>query len=111
MQEQALADECESTLAILTQLLTLKHNGITPWIIMDEYDAPMQAAYQHGYYKQMRNLMKGLLGDCLKDNPFLHRAVLTGIMRVAKEDIFSDLNNPGVFGVLNHRLSWWRLLR
>ncbi|MEM7495327.1 MAG: AAA family ATPase, partial [Myxococcota bacterium] len=64
-------------------------------------DAPMQAAYQHKYYKPMRNLMKGLLGDCLKDNDFLHRAVLTGIVRVAKEDIFSDLNNPGVYGVLD----------
>ena len=60
----------------------------------------MQAAYQYDYYKPMRNLMKGLLGDCLKDGPFLHRAVLTGILRVAKEDIFSELNNPGIYGVL-----------
>ena len=102
---QATPAECEPILAILTQLLTLKHNGMTPWVIMDEYDAPMQAAYQHGYYKQMRNLMKGLLGDCLKDNPFLHRAVLTGIVRVAKEDIFSDLNNLGVFGVSQDRFA------
>ncbi|MEM7589162.1 MAG: AAA family ATPase [Myxococcota bacterium] len=97
--------ECKATLAILTELLTLKHNGMTPWVLMDEYDAPMQAAYQHGYYKQMRDLMKGLLGDCFKDNPFLHRAVLTGIVRVAKEDIFSDLNNLGVFGTLDDRFA------
>ncbi|MEM7403576.1 MAG: AAA family ATPase, partial [Myxococcota bacterium] len=102
-QEQALPVECEKTLVILTKLLTLKHNNLAPWIAIDEYDAPMQAAYQHGYYKQMRDLMKGLLGDCLKDSHFLHRAVLTGILRVAKEDIFSDLNNPGTFGVLDDR--------
>ncbi|MEM7402835.1 MAG: AAA family ATPase, partial [Myxococcota bacterium] len=72
-QEQALSVECEKTLVILTKLLTLKHNGLAPWVAIDEYDAPMQAAYQYDYYKPMRNLMKGLLGDCLKDGPFLHR--------------------------------------
>ncbi|MEM7589200.1 MAG: AAA family ATPase, partial [Myxococcota bacterium] len=55
----------------------------------------------------MRNLMKGLLGDCLKDGPFLNRAVLTGILRVAKEDIFSELNNPGIYGVLDQPYSSW----
>ncbi len=49
----------------------------------------------------MRNLMKGLLGDCLKDNDFLHTAILTGILRVAKEVIFSELNNPGTYGILD----------
>ncbi|MEM7588679.1 MAG: AAA family ATPase [Myxococcota bacterium] len=105
IRKQATPTESKEILAILTELLTLKHNGVTPWVCIDEYDAPMQSAYQYGYYKEMRNLMKGLLGDCLKDSPFLHRAVLTGILRVAKEDIFSDLNNPGIFGVLNHRFS------
>ena len=107
IRKQAKPVECESILAILTRLLTLKHNGMTPWVCIDEYDAPMQSAYQHKYYEEMRNLMKGLLGDCLKDNPFLHRAVLTGIVRVAKEDIFSDLNNLGVFGVLNNPFCSW----
>lgn len=105
LQEQALPDECKTVLATLTELLTLKHNGMTPWVCIDEYDAPMQAAYQYNYYKPMRDLMKGLLGDCLKDNSFLHRAMLTGIVRVAKEDIFSDLNNLGVFGVLDDRFA------
>ncbi|MEM7402753.1 MAG: AAA family ATPase, partial [Myxococcota bacterium] len=99
--EHALPDECKATFLILTQLLTLKHNGLAPWVAIDEYDAPMQAAYQHNYYKDMRDLMKGLLGDCLKDGHFLHQAVLTGILRIAKEDIFSELNNPGIYGVLD----------
>ncbi|MEM7495263.1 MAG: AAA family ATPase, partial [Myxococcota bacterium] len=97
--------ECESILAILTELLTLKHEGMTPWVLIDEYDAPMQAAYQHKYYEPMRNLMKGLLGDSLKDNDFLHRAVITGILRVAKEDIFSDLNNLGIYSVSRDRFA------
>ncbi|MEM7402981.1 MAG: AAA family ATPase [Myxococcota bacterium] len=106
-QEQASSVECEKTLLILTKLLTLKHNGVAPWVAVDEYDAPMQAAYQYNYYKQMRNLMKGLLGDCLKDGRFLHQAVLTGILRVAKEDIFSELNNPGIYGVLDQPYASW----
>ncbi|MEM7496223.1 MAG: AAA family ATPase, partial [Myxococcota bacterium] len=73
--EEVKPADCESILRILTELLTLRHEGMTPWVLIDEYDAPMQAAYQHKYYKPMRNLMKGLLGDCLKDNDFLHRAV------------------------------------
>ncbi|MEM7589152.1 MAG: AAA family ATPase, partial [Myxococcota bacterium] len=97
--------DCESILRIITELLMLKHNGMTPWVLIDEYDAPMQAAYQYDYYKPMRNLMKGLLGDCLKDSDFLHKAVITGIVRVAKEDIFSDLNNLGVYGVLQDRFA------
>ncbi|MEM7588753.1 MAG: AAA family ATPase [Myxococcota bacterium] len=113
IRKQANPAECESILGILTKLLTLKHQGLAPWVLVDEYDAPMQAAYQHGYYKPMRDLMQGLLGDCLKDNQssqdsaqtFVHKAVITGILRIAKEDIFSNLNNPGIFGVLNHRFA------
>ncbi|MEM7588821.1 MAG: AAA family ATPase [Myxococcota bacterium] len=113
IHKQAAPVECEPLLGILTKLLTLQHKGVAPWVLIDEYDAPMQSAYQHGYYKQMRNLMRGLLGDCLKDNQssydssqtFVHKAVVTGILRVAKEDIFSHLNNPGTYGVLNHRFA------
>ncbi|MEM7403172.1 MAG: AAA family ATPase, partial [Myxococcota bacterium] len=107
IDRQAESAECKGILVILTQLLTLKHNGLAPWVVIDEYDAPMQAAYQHNYYKDMRDLMKGLLGDCLKDDHFLHRAVLTGILRVAKEDIFSELNNPGIYGVFKRPYSSW----
>ncbi|MEM7495697.1 MAG: AAA family ATPase [Myxococcota bacterium] len=62
-------------------------------------DTPLHAAYQSDYYNDMRDVMRGLLGRCLKDNTdpgqpqaFLHKVVITGILRVAKEDIFSDLN-------------------
>ena len=100
--EKALPHECKKTLLILTKLLALKHNGMTPWVILDEYDTPMQAAYQYNYYSPMKDLIRGLLGTSLKDNPYLHRAVITGIVRIVREDIFSGLNNPGIFGVLDN---------
>ncbi|MEM7588586.1 MAG: AAA family ATPase [Myxococcota bacterium] len=112
IEGEAEPAECRAILAILTKLLTLKHNGLAPWILMDEYDTPMLEAYHYGYYDHMRDLIRGLLGQCLKDNPdpmqpgtFLHKAVITGIVRVAKEDIFSDLNNLGVYGILEDRFS------
>ncbi|MEM7403631.1 MAG: AAA family ATPase [Myxococcota bacterium] len=109
IHKQADSVECKSILVILTKLLTHQHAGMGPWLAIDEYDAPMQAAYQYNYYKDMRDLMKGLLGDCLKDGHFLHRAILTGILRVAKEDIFSELNNPGIYGVLDQPYASWSL--
>ena len=100
------ANNAESTYAlkILTELLT-KHHGAKPWVLMDEYDTPMQTAYQHGFYNEMRDFMQGLLGQAFKDNPHLHRGVITGIVRVAKEDIFSGLNNLGTYGVLDEGFS------
>ncbi|MEM7495248.1 MAG: AAA family ATPase, partial [Myxococcota bacterium] len=59
--------ECKPILAVLTELLTLKH-GEKPWVLIDEYDTPLHTAYQHGYYPRMRDIMRGLLGRCLKDN-------------------------------------------
>jgi len=110
-KRKASTDDCRDTLAILTELLTTQYNQ-KPWVLIDEYDTPMQNAYQHGFYDSMRELMQGLLSKCLKDNdnpargnPFLHRAVLTGILRIAKEDIFSGLNNFGCYGVLDEEFS------
>jgi len=102
--EQASATDCMDTLAILTELLTLQY-GEKPWVLIDEYDTPMQTAYQYGFYDPMRNLMQGLLSQSFKDNKFLHRAVLTGILRMSKEDIFSGLNNFKAYGVLDDKFS------
>ncbi len=62
-------------------------------ILLDEYDTPMQEAYVHGYWKELVGLIKGIFNSAFKTNPYLDRAVLTGITRVSKESIFSDLNN------------------
>lgn len=86
------------SLKILTKCL-YEHHGKKPWLLIDEYDTPIQASYYHGYYDQMISLIRNLLGSALKDNGFLDRAVVTGIMRVSKESIFSGLNNVTVYSV------------
>ncbi len=62
-------------------------------ILLDEYDTPMQEAYMGGYWEELVGLLRGLFHSAFKTNPYLERAVLTGITRISKESIFSDLNN------------------
>lgn len=72
-------------------------------ILIDEYDTPMINAYEQGYYEEVRSLFTSLYGTALKDNPYLERAMLTGIHRIAKENIFSGLNNLEVCTVLSEK--------
>ena len=65
-------------------------------IFLDEYDTPMQEAYIHGYWEEFIGFMRGLFNAAFKTNPYLERAVMTGITRVSKESVFSDLNNLAV---------------
>ena len=81
-----------SSLQILSQLL-YKHFGKKTVILIDEYDVPLDKAFQNGYYKEMVSLIRGLFGQALKTNEFLQFAVLTGCLRVSKESIFTGLNN------------------
>jgi hypothetical protein len=76
------------------------HYNVNPWLLIDEYDTPIQASYVHGYYEPMMNTMRGLFGSVLKTNPYLYRAVITGILRVAKESLFSGINNLEVYSLL-----------
>ncbi len=62
-------------------------------ILLDEYDTPMQEAYLNGYWTELSGFMKGLFNAAFKTNPYLERAILTGITRISKESLFSDLNN------------------
>ena len=62
-------------------------------ILLDEYDTPLQEAWVYGYWKEMTEFIRGLFNSTFKTNPHLERAVMTGITRVSKESIFSDLNN------------------
>ena len=72
-------------------------------VLIDEYDAPIQASYFNNYYQEAIEMMRGLLGACLKTNPYLERALLTGITRVSKESLFSGLNNLKVYSLLNKK--------
>ena len=76
------------------------HHGEKVVILVDEYDEPIHAGHVHGYAPQILDLMRTLLGQGLKSNAHLFRAVVTGILRVTKESLFSGLNNLGVYTLL-----------
>ncbi len=79
-----------------------KHYGKKVMLFIDEYDVPIQEAYIRGYYDEMIVLMRNLLTSALKDNMYLEKAMITGILRVAKESIFSGLNNLEVDTILGY---------
>ena len=62
-------------------------------ILLDEYDTPLQEAWVYGYWEEMTEFIKGMFNSTFKTNPYLERAIMTGITRISKESIFSDLNN------------------
>ena len=70
-----------------------RHYGKKVIVLLDEYDTPMQEAYVHGYWKEIVSFMRSLFNSTFKTNPYLERALMTGITRVSKESIFSDLNH------------------
>ena len=72
-------------------------------ILLDEYDTPMQEAYMGGYWEEMAEFIRGLFNSTFKTNPYLERAIMTGITRVSKESIFSDLNNLKVVTVTSDK--------
>jgi hypothetical protein len=88
----------------LTRILHRVHDEAVV-VLIDEYDAPIHAAWVHGYYKEIVDFFRGFLEAGLKDNPHLHKGILTGILRVARESIFSGLNNLAVFTLLNEDFS------
>ena len=91
-----------SSLQLLSQLL-YKHYGKKVVILIDEYDVPLDKAFQNGYYKEMVSLIRGLFGQALKTNEFLQFAVLTGCLRISKESIFTGLNNFKVMSITDTR--------
>lgn len=91
-----------SALLMLSQLL-YKHYGKKTIILIDEYDVPLDKAFQHGYYKEMVALIRALFGKALKTNEYLQFAVLTGCLRVSKESIFTGLNNFKVLSITDAR--------
>lgn len=92
------------TLANLSLLLDL-HYGVAPIILIDEYDTPIQQGYMKGFYEDVIAFMRNFLSGGLKDNRHMSMAFMTGILRVAKESIFSGLNNLNVNSVLENRYS------
>jgi hypothetical protein len=77
-----------------------RHTGKRVIVLLDEYDTPIDAGQEHGYYDEIILFMKILLGNAFKDNTDLEKGVITGVLRIAKESIFSDLNNLDVLSLL-----------
>lgn len=82
-----------------------KHYGKKVMLFIDEYDVPIQEAYIKGYYDEMISLIRTMLTSALKDNPYVQKALITGILRVAKESIFSGLNNLEVDTILGYNFN------
>ena len=96
--------ELQRSLLNLTHMLSV-HHGSKVVILVDEYDTPIQQGYSRGFYKEVISFMRNFLSGGLKDNTDLAFGVLTGIMRVSKENLFSGLNNPMVNTVLDDKYS------
>ncbi len=92
------------SLKCLSQYL-YQHHGVKPWLLIDEYDTLIQASYINQYYDQMIEFLSGLFCAALKNNPYLNKAVITGILRIAKESLFSGVNNLIVYSILNSNYS------
>ena len=95
-------DKLTSSLKLVSQFL-YRHYGKKAIIIIDEYDVPLDKAFQYGYYKEMVSLIRGIFGLALKTNEFLQFAVLTGCLRISKESIFTGLNNFKVLTITDRR--------
>ena len=93
-------ENINDSLRKLSQLL-YKHYGKKVVILIDEYDVPLDKAYQNGYYHEMVSLIRGLFGQALKTNDYLQFAILTGCLRISKESIFTGLNNFEVVSIMD----------
>lgn len=102
--ENGLFIMSESVLMVSLQTLTKlleKHYGVKVLVLIDEYDVPLDKAFQYGYYDKMILLIRNLFGNVLKSNNSLFFAVLTGCLRISKESIFTGLNNLKIFSITN----------
>jgi hypothetical protein len=101
---KASAADCKMALRLLSRLLA-QHHGERVVILVDEYDTPIHAAYTNRYYDEAIAFFRDFLSSGLKDNSHLFRGVLTGILRVARESVFSGLNNLVVYSLLRSELA------
>ncbi len=96
------SEQLVTSLKKLSELLS-KHYGSQVILLIDEYDVPLDKAFQYGYYEEMVNLIRSMLGNALKTNEYLYFAVLTGCLRISKESIFTGLNNLEVHTITDSR--------
>lgn len=104
LDRKASQAELETSLHFLAKLLH-KHYKKKPYVLIDEYDVPIQAAFVHGYYPTAIGFLRGLLGSVLKDDDEMERGIVTGILTLTKAGIFTGLNNLDVFDITSEKLS------
>ena len=93
-----------NSLKILSKMLYVYYDK--PVILLiDEYDVPIQAAYVEGYYEDAIKFLKTFYGTTFKDNPYLEKAILTGVSRIAKESLFSGMNNFDVYTIMDNEFA------
>lgn len=102
LDEQDTREDVQDSLKMLSGLL-YGYYGRKVILLIDEYDVPLDKAFQHGYYREMTALIRSLFSQALKTNDALYFAVLTGCLRVSKESIFTGLNNFKVLSVADAR--------
>lgn len=100
VEQQATEVQIQNSLAMLSTMLTT-YWGTPPLVLLDEYDSPIHVAFDKGYYDKMIGFMRNFMSAVFKDNTDIFRGVITGILRVSKESIFSGLNNIAVFTLLD----------
>lgn len=100
---KATPDEMTGSLRLLSELLTA-YWGTPPLVLLDEYDTPIHVAFDKGYYDRMIGFMRNFMSLVFKDNTDIFRGVITGILRVSKESIFSGLNNIDVDTILEQSM-------
>ena len=104
LRREANQAQLENSLDTLTECLFLHHRQ-QPIVLIDEYDTPIHAGYLNGFYDKIIKFFRSFFSAGLKDNTLLYKAVLTGILRVSRESLFSGVNHLDVFSVLSPRYS------
>ena len=104
LEGKATQQNIENSLSLLSKLLSQIYNQQVV-ILIDEYDTPIHASYLHGYYNEFIEFIRNLLSGAFKDNEFLYRGVITGILRVSRESIFSGLNNIATYSIVDYEYS------
>ncbi|MCL2065358.1 MAG: ATP-binding protein [Candidatus Cloacimonetes bacterium] len=104
LTEESTINELKSSLKFLTECLCTYHKKRVI-VLMDEYDAPLDSSNRNGYYKEMIDFMRGFMGRVFKSNDSLEFAVLTGVLRIARESLFSSFNNPKICGIMDKPFS------
>ena len=89
-------------LYLLTDIMYHKYDNTPVILLIDEYDVPMAKGDANGYYRDITDIMSVMLSKAPKDNPYIKFAVLTGCLRIAKESIFTGLNNPKIYSILDY---------